>query len=101
MLEWYRALIQLRRASRALNNAEPGNTRVRFDRQQMGFTMERGDITVVVNLGNSEFRVPLPEGHKVLLGSSEAETVEYGTIAVPADSVVIAAPAPSNRLSTP
>jgi maltooligosyltrehalose trehalohydrolase len=99
MLAWYRALIRLRRASPSLNSAEPGNTRVRFDRRQMGFTMERGHITLIANLGIAEQRFSLPEGRRVILSSTPVEVVEHGAVVVPADSVLIAGPPSTSCIS--
>jgi maltooligosyltrehalose trehalohydrolase len=42
MLAWYRELISLRRTTPALNDGEPGHTRVLFDQQEMRFSMSAG-----------------------------------------------------------
>jgi maltooligosyltrehalose trehalohydrolase len=90
MLAWYRALIRLRRGSRSLNNAEAGNTRVRFDRQSMWFTMDRGAMTVIANLGDSEHGFLLPEGSDIILSSNATGAVDNGVVTLPPNSVMIA-----------
>jgi maltooligosyltrehalose trehalohydrolase len=89
MLAWYRALIRLRRADEARNQGEPGETRVRFDRQEMWFSMERGDVLLFCNLGETERRFSLPEAARVVLGSRENLTVQNGDVVLPPDTVAI------------
>jgi maltooligosyltrehalose trehalohydrolase len=86
ILEWYRALIRLRRRTRSLNDGTPGNTSVTFDEQQKWLRMERGN-TILCNLGN-EHRFPLPPGTHVLLASPTIEP-DRDSIALPPNSVVI------------
>jgi maltooligosyltrehalose trehalohydrolase len=73
MLAWYRQLIRLRRAAAALNNGEPGQTRVFY--QERWFSMERGDLTVSCNLGETARRFPVAVGSRVVLSSRGAVTV--------------------------
>jgi maltooligosyltrehalose trehalohydrolase len=91
MLAWYRELIRLRRTTAALNEGEPGDTRVRFDQQQMWFSMERGNVTLCCNLGGRERLFPVQEGGKVVLSSRESLTVRNGGVELPPDTVVILA----------
>ncbi len=89
MLEWYRALIRLRRTAPCLNNGEPRQTRVLYDQQEMGFSMERGDIVVNCNLGDKELRFPLPEGAQLILSSQQVAAVQNGAVMLDRDSVAI------------
>ena len=91
MLAWYQELIRLRRTTAALNEGEPGDTRVRFDQQQMWFSMERGNVTLCCNLGERERLFPVQEGGKVVLSSRESLTVRNGGVELPPDTVVILA----------
>ncbi len=85
MLEWYRALIRLRRGNPCLNNGTPGNTRVTFDEPANWLRMVRGNVAVICNLGE-ERRFPAPHGARVLLASREAPE---SPLTLPRDSVVI------------
>ena len=85
MLEWYRALIGLRRNTPCLNDGTPGNTRVTFDEQANWLRMDRGNVAVICNLGE-EFRFPAPHGARVLLASREAPE---SPLTLTRDSVVI------------
>jgi len=91
MLAWYQELIRLRRTTAALNEGEPGDTRVRFDQQQMWFSMERGNVMLCCNLGERERLFPVQEGGKVVLSSRESLTVRNGGVELPPDTVVILA----------
>jgi maltooligosyltrehalose trehalohydrolase len=96
MLDWYRSLIQLRRSRACLNNGEPGNTTADFDEEQNWFSMQRGSIVVVCNLGEASQSVPVPEGAELALASTPNMAVEANAISLPADSVaVLSVPNPS------
>ena len=89
MLEWYRALIRLRRATPSLNKGEPGDTRVSYDQQQMWLSMERGDITLICNLGDTDRRFPAAVGSRVVLGSRQSVAVRDGALMLPPSTAVI------------
>jgi maltooligosyltrehalose trehalohydrolase len=69
MLDWYRQLIRLRREIPSLTDGEPGHTSVTYSEQDKWLSMERGDVTVSCNLGETEGAFPVPEGGLVVLGS--------------------------------
>jgi maltooligosyltrehalose trehalohydrolase len=87
MLAWYRELIRLRRAAASLTNGEPGQTRVSY--QERWLSMERGEVTVCCNLGETGWRFPVAVGSRVVLGSRGAVTVQAGAVVLPPDTVVI------------
>ena len=89
MLEWYRALIHLRRTEPSLNDGEPRQTRVLYDQQEMWFSIERGDIGFHCNLGDKERLFPLPKVAKVVLSSQRVAPVKNGAVMLPTNSVVI------------
>ena len=89
MLAWYRELIRLRRTTPALNDGEPGHTRVLYDQQEMRFSIHRGDVTLCCNLGETERRFPVPEGGEVVLSSRGVATAQDGVVIVPPDTAVI------------
>ena len=89
MLQWYRDLIRLRRATPWLNNGEPGNTRVRFDEQARWISLERGPIAMVANLGASERTIAVPPRTKILLASGAIPSIGSGCLALGADTVAI------------
>lgn len=66
MLAWYRGLIEARRTHAALRDPAPDSTHVHVDGPL--FTVERGDLALVCNLGDEPRRAKLRE---VLIASAE------------------------------
>jgi maltooligosyltrehalose trehalohydrolase len=87
MLEWYRALIRLRRNTPDLNDGAAGKTRVTCNEAEKWLRMERGRIAVICNLGERR-RFPAPCDAQILLASKEIIREGEG-ITLPPDSVVI------------
>jgi maltooligosyltrehalose trehalohydrolase len=69
MLDWYRQLIRLRRDIPSLNVGEPGQTQVTFCERDRWLSMERGDVRVSCNLGDTARLFAVPEGGRVVLSS--------------------------------
>jgi maltooligosyltrehalose trehalohydrolase len=88
ILDWYRALIHLRRSTPSLNNGTPGSTRVAFDERRKCLRMSRGTIVAICNLGE-EYRFPLPPGARILLASQAISNGDQGSVTLPQDSVII------------
>jgi maltooligosyltrehalose trehalohydrolase len=97
MLEWYRALIRLRRSTPDLNDGGAGRTRVTCDEAQEWLRMDRGKIAVIANLGERR-RFAAPCDAQILLASKEI-VLEGDGITLPPDSVVVlgASVAPTER----
>ncbi len=93
MLEWYRALIRLRRKTPSLNDGTPGNTRVTFDEEKEWLRVERGTISVLCNLGAQQNVFSVSQPASVLLAS---RTVQIGRneIQLPPESVAVVSALP-------
>lgn len=89
MPEWHRASIRLRQITPTLQNREPGRTRVVFNEREMTFSMQRGDVTLCCNLGNTDRRFCVHEGSQIDLSSTAPTPVEEGSIVLQPDTVVI------------
>ena len=89
MLAWYRELIRLRRSTPALNNGEPGNARAFCDEEQLWLRLQRGDITVLCSLAETERRLPICADSQVLLASKLPVTVEDHELLLPPNSVAV------------
>jgi maltooligosyltrehalose trehalohydrolase len=89
MLDWYRALIRLRRATPCLNNGGQGNVCVTFDEEQGWLQMQRGTIQVLSNLGAAERTFPIPQSSSLLLASHETIRIAGNTITLPRDSAAV------------
>ena len=83
MLEWYRALIHLRRGSVALNDGDMGHIHVRFNEQALWLVMDRGGVQVLVNLGPQDADFAVAEGFRVALVSRDGVHGDAGKILLP------------------
>ncbi len=89
MLEWYRRLIALRRGSPALNDGEPGQTKVSFDEERRWLVVERGAVTVMGNLGTETVELDNPRGLALVL-ASRVDVEAAGTrVLVPPDTLAV------------
>ena len=89
MLEWYRALIRLRRTTPCLNDDEPGQARVTWSETERWLAMTRDGITLIFTVNSSEIAFPVAEGARVVLASPEGIELRDGSVHLTADSVVI------------
>ena len=91
MLAWYRALIRLRRSTPALNNGEPGNTRVTYNEEAMWLSVLRGNVALHCNLGNAVHRVSIadPQSCGIVLSSNDGAAFEDDKLLVPPNAAVV------------
>src|SRR5580692_8747299 len=89
ILEWYRALIRLRRTTPSLNRGDHGNIRVMFDEEAGWLRMERGTISVFSNLGAAEKTFEVPQSSILELASHNTIRIVENTISLPRDSVAV------------
>jgi len=79
-LEWYRALIRLRRATPDLLDGRIDQVTVGFD-EAGWIRVERGRVTVVANLAAQPVSLPRPAGQQVLASELPVEDAETLTLA--------------------
>jgi maltooligosyltrehalose trehalohydrolase len=89
MLEWYRMLIALRRGSPALNDGEPGQTKVSFDEARRWLVMERGAVTVMGNLGTETVGLDNPRGLTLVLASRVDVEAAGDKVVLPPDTLAV------------
>jgi maltooligosyltrehalose trehalohydrolase len=89
MLAWHRDLIRLRRTTPCLNNGEPGHTRVTYNQQEQWLRMDRGSITVICNLSQSDRTIPLPAPSRLFLTSKSEVQMNEAAAILPSDTVAI------------
>jgi len=91
LLDWHRELIRLRRSHPALAEDRLEDVRVYCDEAARWLTMERGCLTVVVNLAARRQVVPLPSKarRRVLLASVSGLRSSHASITLPPDSVAV------------
>jgi maltooligosyltrehalose trehalohydrolase len=71
MLDWYRALIHLRRTSRALNDGDLGHFQVRFDGPARWLVMDRGAVQIFANMGGQDAEFAAAEAFRMALASRD------------------------------
>jgi maltooligosyltrehalose trehalohydrolase len=89
MLEWYRALIRLRRRSAALNDGDLGHIHVRWSEADRWLAMDRGGVQVLANLGRQEARFEVAQGFRVALVSREIAGANAGKMVLPANTLAV------------
>ena len=89
MLSWYRSLIQLRKTDPSFHDRRPGQTRMTYSEADKQFRIERGDITLMCNLGATAQSIPLSSHEALLLASTAAAALTSHQLTLPSDSVAI------------
>ncbi|HTW82362.1 MAG TPA: malto-oligosyltrehalose trehalohydrolase [Terracidiphilus sp.] len=89
MLEWYRALIRLRRSTPCLNDGGPGKVRVEFDEEKRWLRIERGTISVLSNLGTQEIALQVPLSSTIELATHDTVRIAGNAVSLAADSLVV------------
>ena len=93
MLDWYQALIQLRRR---LPFPQGGSPRVDIDADARTVAFDRDRISVRVNLGDTEWVVPVAGTDRLVMASDPAIHTDGGCVRVPPSSVVILESSPAS-----
>ena len=94
LLDWYRALIAIRRSRPELLDGRLDKVFVERAGEQV-FTVSRGAITVAANLGNDEAAVPMPGNrvpdsrYAVLVSSNPAARISGDYLTLPGDAVSV------------
>jgi maltooligosyltrehalose trehalohydrolase len=89
MLAWVKSLIQLRRSTVSLNDADLGHMDVQFDGKMMSLTMTRGSVRTLLNLGKAPVVLPVLEGEQVRLATREDISIAGDSIELPPMSLAI------------
>jgi len=90
LLQWYRELIELRRARPELTDPRLGRVHVDYDEAERWLVVRRGRLRVVANLGPRGQPVPLDRPvAEVLAASVPGVTTDSGVLTVPATSITV------------
>jgi maltooligosyltrehalose trehalohydrolase len=89
MLDWYRALIHMRRNSSALNDGDRGHTAVRFSEEKRWMVMDRGPVQVLVNLGGEAMSFDVPDGFRIALVSRNGVGDHSGKVSLPSNTLAV------------
>jgi maltooligosyltrehalose trehalohydrolase len=93
LLDWYRALLALRRSRPELADPRLDQVRVEFDEDARWLLVYRGTLRVAANLGDGAVDVPVASGlagpDMVLLASEPGISVKPGAIRLPPASFAV------------
>jgi maltooligosyltrehalose trehalohydrolase len=95
MLDWYRALIRLRRTTPYLNVGNAGNVRVTFDEGKKWIRIERRAITSLCNLGVQNVFFPVAKSSSIELASRSEIRITGTEICLPPDSICVLSDKPA------
>lgn len=91
MLEWYKALIRLRKAHDDLSDGRLDRVHTRHDESKKWLVIERGSITIAANFSEDRASIPMTADRTetMLLTSKPAHQTASGTIKLEPQSVTI------------
>ncbi|MEA3364216.1 MAG: malto-oligosyltrehalose trehalohydrolase [Candidatus Hydrogenedentes bacterium] len=91
ILEWYRALLELRKCLPDLTDGDLSGLETEYDEEAGWFWLRRGSVRIICNFADTEQRIPCSEesGSEILLASEEGVQVEKGSVVPPRHAVVI------------
>ncbi|HZY58701.1 MAG TPA: malto-oligosyltrehalose trehalohydrolase [Candidatus Binataceae bacterium] len=94
ILQWYRALIRLRAGTPELRDGNFDRVAVHYHEEQRWLVMNRGPLSVVVNLGEQARVVAVNDSasRKLLMASDQRIGLTAEGVELPADSVAIIGP---------
>ena len=88
MLDWYRALLRLRRDEPALRDGRLDAVEVTFDEAARWLVVRRGDLALACNLGGEAVELKVP-GALLLASAPGASTPTGETLRLPAESAAV------------
>jgi maltooligosyltrehalose trehalohydrolase len=94
ILQWYRALIRLRARTPELRDGNFDRVAVHYHEEQRWLMMNRGPVSVAVNLSEQTCVVPVSDSRsrKLLMASDQRIALTAEGAQLPSDSVAIIGP---------
>jgi maltooligosyltrehalose trehalohydrolase len=89
LLQWHKALIDLRRSRSELSDGNLNAVQVRFDEAARWLVLERGNLRVACNLGPASVEVEVGSGAQLLLASDDSIALNAANIRLGPDSVAV------------
>jgi maltooligosyltrehalose trehalohydrolase len=83
MLEWYRSLINLRMSQPSLQDGDLKKLKVSFDENQLWLSMQRGEVLVLFNFGESTVSLAILGYRSFLLSSDDDVHYNNGEVTLP------------------
>jgi maltooligosyltrehalose trehalohydrolase len=95
LLQWHKDLIKLRRDWSELSDGNLNAVQVRFDEHDQWLVLERGDLRVACNLGQTAVEVEVGHSGQVLLASDGSVCLDGPNVQLGPDSVAVVSVAPA------
>jgi maltooligosyltrehalose trehalohydrolase len=92
LLDWYKQLISIRRATPELTDGRLAEVEVRFDERAQWLVLKRGLIEIVCNLAADRQAIPISRTPGGVLASDDAWHVRPGLLEIAGDSVALLSP---------
>jgi len=89
ILDWTQRLIHLRRSSMSLNDGDRGHVKVQFNEEQRWLRLDRGLVSVCVNLGDGPTEFKAGEQYRLVLASDAGSAFLDGRLVLPPDALAI------------
>ena len=89
MLAYTKKLIKLRRSSQCLNDGSMHQLLVSTDDKRRTLVMQRDEVRIVVNLGDTDYSIDLLDGEKFCMASRDDLTSGDKNVIVPAMTLVV------------
>jgi maltooligosyltrehalose trehalohydrolase len=93
ILDWYKQLIRLRTNTAALRDGRFSEVEVEYDELHRWLVMNRGPITMAINLGEQKCHLPIPASGscRLLMSSDDNIILDRKSVELPCDSVAVIA----------
>ena len=91
ILDWYKRLIRLRAETPELRDGKFKDAAVSYDEDQRWLVMNRGPVTIAINLGEQKYRAPVSNTRslRLLLSSDDKLVLHPGSVELGPDSVAV------------
>jgi maltooligosyltrehalose trehalohydrolase len=89
VLDWYRALIRLRRTTSSLSDGNYQEARVSIDEEAGWLIVRRGAVLIVCNFAGEPRQVPVDFCGRLLLASHTGVRLSQNVCGLPAESAAI------------
>lgn len=91
ILEWYRALLKLRRTRQSLRDGRYQHTFITVDEEERHLVIRRGAIVIACNLGERPQALQVPGATELLLASEPEVSLHDSMVMLPPESIAFLA----------
>jgi maltooligosyltrehalose trehalohydrolase len=91
IFEWYKRLVRLRAGTPELHDGKFKDVAVSYNEDHRWLVMDRGPVTMAINLGEQRYRVPVPDAGslRLLMSSDDCLVLHPGSVELGPDSIAV------------